>query len=257
MAFDARIFKVLIASPGDVDEERRVIPEVIARWNNINAETNGVVLLPAKWETHSAPLLGQPGQAVINEQVLETCDMAIGVFWTRLGTPTGKNVSGTAEEIEWFIQKDRPVMVYFSSQPINPTKLDLDQYRDLMNFQTKLQKVGLTGSYTSVTDLAEKLLDQITINVRNLLVGKPAKHATPSEFKKTVKAITDIMKAGQVYIEDYKKDGEVKLIVVKGDTKSIKDELKALDGRWNRALVGWTFPKSREIEIAEFIKTHG
>lgn len=256
MAFDARVFKILIASPGDVDEERRAIPEVISRWNNINAETNGVVLLPAKWETHSAPLLGKPGQAVINEQVLETCDMAIGVFWTRLGTPTGRNVSGTAEEIEWFIKNNRPVMVYFSSQPIDPTKLNLDQYRDLKAFQVKLQKVGLTGSYTSATDLAEKLLDQITINVRNLLVGKLVRNVTESEFKKTVKAINDITKTGQVYIEDYEKDGEVKSILVKGDTKSLKNQLKDLKGRWNGTLGGWVFPKSREIEIAEFIKTH-
>ncbi|WP_271085671.1 hypothetical protein [Brevundimonas sp. NIBR11] len=104
MSFDAKVFKILIASPGDVDEERQAIPEVIARWNNANAEANGVVLLPVKWETHSAPLMGDRAQGVINDQVVNSCDMAIGVFWTRLGSPTGVSESGTAEEIEWFIR---------------------------------------------------------------------------------------------------------------------------------------------------------
>jgi len=84
MAFDAKVFKVLVASPGDVVEEREAIPEVIARWNNINSESIGIVLLPVKWETHSAPLMGGRAQGVINDQVVKTCDMAIGVFWTRL-----------------------------------------------------------------------------------------------------------------------------------------------------------------------------
>jgi len=35
MAFDAKIFKVLIASPGDVGDERNVIPELINEWNAI------------------------------------------------------------------------------------------------------------------------------------------------------------------------------------------------------------------------------
>ncbi len=105
MAFDAKVIKILIASPGDVEEERSVIPEVISRWNNINAESTSVVLLPVKWETHSAPRLGDCAQGIINNQLVDSCDMVIGVFWTRLGSPTGVSESGTAEEIECFIKK--------------------------------------------------------------------------------------------------------------------------------------------------------
>jgi hypothetical protein len=55
-------------------------------------------------------------------------------------------------------------------------------------------------------------------------------------------------------MEDYEKDGRIKSFVVKGDTKSMKEELKGLGGRWNGTLGGWIFPKTREIEIAEFLK---
>lgn len=254
MPFEAKVFKILVASPGDVDEERQAIPDVIAQWNNQNAEQSGVVLLPVKWETHSAPLLGERPQGVINNQMVQSCDMAIGVFWTRLGSPTGVSKSGTAEEIDWFIKNGRPVMVYFSSRSIDPSKLDIDQYKALKEFEKRLQKIGLTGAYSSVADLKEKLLNQLSINVRDLLSGKPKTPPTAQEFKQKVKTISTIAKEGQIYMEDYAKDGKVKSFIVKGDTKSIKDELKDLGGRYNPTLGGWIFSKSREIEIAEFLK---
>jgi hypothetical protein len=55
-------------------------------------------------------------------------------------------------------------------------------------------------------------------------------------------------------LEDYEKDGVVRSFVVKGDTKAIKDKLKAMGGSWNKALGGWIFPKSKEVEVAAFLK---
>ncbi|CAN7573686.1 hypothetical protein [Neorhizobium sp. LjRoot104] len=253
MAFKATVYKILIASPGDVDEERQAIPDVIARWNNLNAESSGAVLLPVKWETHSAPLMGSRAQAVINE-VVETCDMAIGVFWTRLGSPTGVSESGTAEEIEWFIRNNKPVMLYFSSRSIDPTKLDIDQYKALKTFEARMQKIGLTGSYTNLTDFREQLLNQLSINVQKLISGSNSPVPSQREVRERVKSIEAISKAGQLYMEDYEKDGKVKSFLVKGDTKDIKDELKDMGGRYNGSLGGWIFPKTREVELAEFLK---
>ena len=254
MAFEAKVYKILIASPGDVDEERQAIPDVISRWNDTNAEVGKVVLLPVKWETHSAPLMGDRAQGVINNQMITSCDMAIGVFWTRLGSPTGASESGTAEEIDWFIKSNKPVMLYFSSRSIDPAKLDIDQYKALKDFEKRMQKIGLTGSYNNLADFREQLFNQLSINVRNLIDGKATPRSTPLEVRQKVKSITEISKAGKVYMEDYEKDGVVKSFVVKGDTKPIKTTLKEMGGRWNGSLEGWIFPKTREIEIAEYLK---
>lgn len=254
MSFDAKVFKVLIASPGDVDEERQAIPEVIARWNNANSEASGIVLLPVKWETHSAPLLGDRPQGVINNQVVTSCDMVIGVFWTRLGSPTGVSESGTAEEIEWFIKNHKPVMVYFSSMAVDPSKLDLAQYGALKGFEEKMQKLGLTGSYNNITDFKEQLLNQISINVQAVLAGAPRKSPTKKAAAEKVRSLTKMVNEGRVFMEDYKKDGQVKSFLVKGDTKAIKEELKEMGGRWNASLGGWIFSKARELEVAAFLK---
>ncbi|MEJ5054288.1 hypothetical protein [Sphingobacterium sp. MYb382] len=254
MSFEAKVFKVLIASPGDVEEERIAIPQIISEWNNNNAETNSVVLLPVKWETHSAPLLGDRAQGIINNQIVTSCDMAVGVFWTRLGSPTGVSESGTAEEIEWFIENEKPVMLYFSSRSIDPNKLEIDQYKSLKDFEKKMRKVGLTGSYNNLADFKEQLLRQLTINVRNLLENNPVKKPTQKETTEKTKEIKKIIKENAIYIEDYEKNGQVKSFLVKGNTTSIKDELKDLGGKWNGGLNGWIFPISKKIEVAEFIK---
>lgn len=256
MSFDAKVYKILVASPGDVEEERQAIPEVISEWNNINSENNGVVLLPVKWETHSAPLMGDRAQGVINNQLVTSCDMAIGVFWTRLGSPTGASESGTAEEIEWFIDNGKPVMLYFSSRDINPSKLDIEQYTALKNFEKKMQKIGLTGSYTSITDFKEQLLRQLSINVQNLMAGEPISKPTPAEVKAKNKSIEKIIKEGQIFMKDYEKNGQIKSFLVKGDTKEIKGDLKEMGGKWNNSLKGWIFPKSKELEVAEYIKNN-
>lgn len=254
MSFDAKVFKILIASPGDVEEERIAIPQIISDWNNNNAENNHVVLLPIKWETHSAPLLGDRAQGIINNQIVTSCDMAVGVFWTRLGSPTGVSESGTAEEIEWFIDNGKPVMLYFSSRSIVPNKLDIDQYKSLKEFEKKMRKIGLTGSYNNLADFKEQLLRQLSINVKNLLENNPIKISTQKETTEKAQEIKKIIKEDAFYIEDYQKNGQVKSFLVKGNTTSIKTELKELGGRWNNGLSGWIFPISKKIEIAEFIK---
>jgi len=55
MPYNARVFQILIASPGDVEQEREVVTEIIHEWNNLNAREKSLVLLPLRWETHSSP----------------------------------------------------------------------------------------------------------------------------------------------------------------------------------------------------------
>lgn len=139
MPFNARVFQVFLASPSDTQTEREVLRNVIGRWNDLHAADLGVVLLPVGWETHAVPQLGEPPQALINRQVLERCDLLIGVFWTRLGTPTETAPSGTVEEIRRFVAAGKWALVYFSNRPAAPELLDADQLSALKQFQEELQ----------------------------------------------------------------------------------------------------------------------
>ena len=89
MSFTATTYRVLIASPSNLTEEREAATMAINDWNAQHAAAEGIVLLPVKWETHARPESGVRPQGAINAQIVQTCDMLIGMFWTKIGTSTG------------------------------------------------------------------------------------------------------------------------------------------------------------------------
>ena len=163
MAYRATIIPIMIASPGDVSEEREIIREVIHDWNDVNATTSKVMLTPVGWDTHSSPELGIRPQELINSRLLKNCDLLIGVFWTRLGTPTGKAESGTVEEIKEHVNSGKPAMIYFSSKPVAPESIDHDQYSAVRNFKNECRKLGLIEEFDNANDFRLKVNKHIQL----------------------------------------------------------------------------------------------
>ncbi|MCJ2042896.1 DUF4062 domain-containing protein [Methylobacterium sp. J-059] len=172
MAYQATVIPVMIASPSDVPRERAIVREVVNEWNYVNSRSRQAVLMPTGWETHSAPELGSStAQELINTRILEHCDLLIGVFWTRLGTPTGKAASGTAEEIERHIEAGKPALVYFSTAPVVPDSLDVEQYAALKEFRNWCQQRGLIERFNDADHFRSLLSAHlgITLNQNQFL----------------------------------------------------------------------------------------
>jgi len=167
MSYDARVFNVMVASPGDVPAERAVFREVIHEWNAINSEGRKVVLLPVGWETHSSPEMGAEPQEIINKQVLHSCDLLVGIFWTRAGTPTTEFASGTIEEIERHIAAGRLAMLYFSRTPAAMDDVDLEQYQALQEFKSTCRARGLYESFDSLAEFRNKFSRQLQYQLNN------------------------------------------------------------------------------------------
>ena len=157
MSYNAKVYKVFIASPDDVQKEREVVRSVIMRWNAINAESKKIVLLPVGWETHAAPETGKTAQDYINEEVLDKCDILIGIFWTKLGSPTKIAKSGTVEEIQRHLSERKLAMLYFSKQEI-PSDVNLDQLKMVREFKNEIKDKSLYGEFSDERDLENKLL---------------------------------------------------------------------------------------------------
>lgn len=168
MSFKSETYRVLIASPSDLEAERRVATDAINDWNAQHAAAEMVVLLPVKWETHATPETGVRPQGIINRQLVSTSDLLIGMFWTRLGTNTGIAESGTVEEIDQFVSTGKPAMLYFSSRPIDPNKIDLKQQRKLRHFKSETYKTALVGNFASISELYNTLLRDLTNQVRQI-----------------------------------------------------------------------------------------
>jgi hypothetical protein len=165
MAYKATIFKVMIASPSDVQEERNIIRDIIHEWNSIHSATRRIALIPIGSDTDSTPEMGNRPQAIINHRLLKDCDLLVAVFWTRIGTATGNAVSGTVEEIEEHIKAGKPAMIYFSSAKVKPDSIDATQYKALKEFERLCKERGWVENYKTKADFSSKFNRQLQAKI--------------------------------------------------------------------------------------------
>jgi KaiC/GvpD/RAD55 family RecA-like ATPase len=112
--------------------------------------------------------MGDRTQEIVNRQVVRDCDILIGVFWTRLGSPTGKAESGTVEEIREFIATGKPVMLYFSKVRAALDDVDMEQWQKVKSFQTECQSKGLVYTYETIDELRDLLRSHIGRTIQKL-----------------------------------------------------------------------------------------
>ncbi len=171
-------YRLLIASPSDLTEERQAATEAVYEWNAEHAAAESVVLLPVKWETHAMPQSGVRPQEAINRQVVRDSDILVGMFWTKLGADTGVAESGTVEEIDQFVANDRPALLYFSSRLIDPNKINLTQHKKLRAFKAATCKKALVGGFSTVAELRQTLQRDLLRCVRELKASAPLRRVT-------------------------------------------------------------------------------
>lgn len=168
MPYNCQIYDILIASPSDVHKERDVLRNVIFNWNSLNGKHYNIMFSPVMWEHNVIPEMGNHPQEVVNKQIVDQCDILIGIFWTRLGTPTNKESSGTVEEIKNFIRNNKPAMIYMSATPIVPDSIDLEQYQNLKNFKSELFKSGVIEIFDNIDDFRNKVENHLTLLAQKL-----------------------------------------------------------------------------------------
>lgn len=189
--FDSTTIKVLISAPGDTAEEVEAVKNAIYGLNSSRGERDGVFVLPQHWKSDAIPVMDSRGaQGSINEQLVDSSDIVVALFDSRLGQATTNAVSGTAEEIDRAIAQNKFVHVWFSSEPL-PRNADLKQVARLQRFQKDLGQRGLLGEYADPQDLAYQVRTAIErdIDAMNLpnrpstrlpeVTPKAAEHAMP------------------------------------------------------------------------------
>ncbi|WP_247267367.1 MULTISPECIES: DUF4062 domain-containing protein [Pseudomonas] len=214
MSYAAEAFNVMIASPGDVASERAIVRDVIYEWNAVHSNTRKIVLLPIGWESHSSPEMGNSPQAIINEQILEKCDLLIGVFWTRIGTPTEDYASGTVEELEKHIQSGKPAMLYFSSQPVVFDSVELEQAAAVKKFKTDCQSRGLYQSYDSLADFRTKLYRHLQLKVNEHPIFNKLESHSSSEISESQTQIPKLSGEAQILLKEASLDAHGTIIHV-------------------------------------------
>lgn len=198
-------YRVLVASPSDLAEERQIATEVVYEWNAQHAAAESVVLLPIKWETHAMPQSGVRPQEAINRQLVRGTDILVGMFWTKLGTNTGVAESGTVEEIDQLVAAKKPALLYFSSRPVDPNKIDIKQHKKLRSFKTATHKNALVGGFSTMFELRQTLLRDLVSCVRELKASAPSRRVAKLEEASTVTELLITHRKNKITPEEYRR----------------------------------------------------
>ena len=220
MSYSATVYTVFIASPRDAQNERAIVKRVLQRWNAINSEATKSVLLPVTWEDNSAPETGMFAQDYINEELLDKCDILIGVFWTRVGTPTKHFEGGSIEEVYRQIGSRKQAMLYFSKKPI-PADADFDQAQEVRKLKEKVEGSPIMfGEYYDDANFESILYDHIQIKMKE---GK-FRSTWDSDIISTIKDEKELIKAINGYFPLVAKNVLINIV----DDKHDDDVWKAI-----------------------------
>lgn len=173
MVDQGKIVNVIIASPGDLENERRCIPELFLRWNSAHP---GVHLEPLMCESGAVPAMGDHPQHILDHQIIERGDLLVALFWGRIGTPTPTAKSGTIEEIREFMTNKggARVMLYFCNRPVpqSPNELDAKEIERLQEFRAEIKSTCLWAEFEQTAEFEKFLYQHLDVKVMQLLSGE-------------------------------------------------------------------------------------
>lgn len=169
MEKDIKVFDMLISCPSDVSEYVVMLEKKINHFNNFFGRRNDVIIRCRNWSTDAYSELGASPQKLVNEQLVDSSDMAVAVFWTRFGTATESYGSGTEEEIERMLSENKQVFLYFLNKPFLPSEIDWSQYQKMEEFKEKHKKDGIFFSASDENTLASKFRDDLELYFSRLI----------------------------------------------------------------------------------------
>ncbi|MDD3901430.1 MAG: DUF4062 domain-containing protein [Syntrophomonadaceae bacterium] len=131
--------RIFIATPSDLNEERKIFFNLCNEVNTNKAHFLGIHVEPLGWED-TLPGMGRP-QELINRDLV-SADLFILVYWKKWGTATGKYSSGTEEEFAVARQLNNEsgkpqIMVFFK----DPTDCHHDEREDIKRIEDFQKKI--------------------------------------------------------------------------------------------------------------------
>src|SRR2546421_3499430 len=170
--------RVVVASPGDVKPERHVVEVVATELNQGIAAEYGLYIRISRWETDAFPGFHTEGPQGLIDSVLqiEDCDLLIGIFWRRFGTPTADAKSGTEHEFRkayeaWKRNKSPQIMVYFNEKAYSlKTKEEADQLGRVLEFKYAFPQEGLWWAYNGKTQFEKLVRNHLTQFIRKISI---------------------------------------------------------------------------------------
>jgi hypothetical protein len=149
--------RVVLASPSDVDTERRITEEVVNSVNSVVGAEVGVVIQLSRWEDIPAALnVGGPQSHIDSELRIPECDLIVGVFGMRFGSGTEHEIRQALES--WRRSQKPQVMLYFRKEGPLPRNTDeMEHWARILKFRTEIGSQALFKEYVGENDFREQL----------------------------------------------------------------------------------------------------
>ncbi len=190
MATNGKFYKVFIASPSGLADERRAFRDTLSDYNECDAVDRSAVFLPVGWEL-TLPGVGRP-QGLINEDI-ETCDYFVLILWDRWGSPTESGLtptysSGIEEEYNVALKcfEDprgpmRQIVVLFKSVDERQLSDPGAQLAKVLQFKKKLEdeKRLLFDTFDDIDSLKRKFRRSLSAWLRDHEKGVHGKVTEP------------------------------------------------------------------------------
>lgn len=165
----SKIFRVFIASPGDVEAERDLADKAVANLSRKLEPIFQIRLSTVRWEDF-APIASASPDEVVQDRILkrlEACAIFVGILYKRYGTDIdqSRHISGTEAEFKFAIKhRDRmKILTYFRQHRAKVgrrlSREVKDQLKRRDELKEKLRNAGLPfQEYKSASDFADRIV---------------------------------------------------------------------------------------------------
>lgn len=198
MAFLANAIRIVISSPGEAAEERDIVTGEVYRWNETNAVSRKLILLPMNWENKAAEQNDAPAQDAIDPQTPEEPDILIGIFGERIGKLQEEQISATVEEIKRHVGAGRAATVYFSDAAYSPTSIVTARSLALKTFKDECGSGGLSATYNDLDTFRSSFRQQLAFELnkpRYRWLPQPARSGQGAELPLSADAMRVLIAA--------------------------------------------------------------
>jgi hypothetical protein len=188
MPKEIKQISVLCSCPSEMNDEKIALKEAARDLTIKLGNLLGYTINIIDWKEVGRPNAGPEPQRHLNRTIGDEYDIYVGILGSRFGTPTANFGSGTEEEFDLAIKRNRSqqnvdVMLYFRDPRSSPGNIDAEQLVQVQRFQNKLRSEGITyWEYTTVEEFQRQVSLHLTKCIQDVLSDKiptSSEHAMP------------------------------------------------------------------------------
>ena len=249
------LVKLTLCGPTDVAKEIAIASEVINEWNCRHGEQRGFWVKHQHWSTDSYPDAQETGQGAINQQLIDSTDILVAIFWSRIGTATAKAESGTVEEIHRALAAGKKVMIYFSDLEPLPACTSIDQLKRLSDFRQQLRAHKSCWTFQSRGRFRDDFATHLALMLNDFPVRrKPSAKRKPrgDGVRQTARGAGNVQIAGHGNeVHQYQRAPVIKTVLERRPGSITTSEEHQI-AEWIKDLAEGTIGKSRKEAYGEW-----